>query len=382
MPADVVERWLRSGGPANVDGIALRPVEHKGMPGMPLSVQRGQAEAFCLAGSDGSRWVLKKFHPGRRLDRSYLEGVATVLPDHGGLLSGTDRSVLSVASLHKEHGFYYTPDLARWLHDTVLMPRVNGVDWATIADGVRDGSIKLERPHRLALLRGLTDIILLLEERQCAHRDLSSGNVFVNCQAWMVLLIDFDSVFHPALAMPNATTCGTEGYTPPYAWQGGALDPRQTWCQGADRFALCVLCVEFLILDAGAPLAAEGGMFEQEELRSRSGRGISLALAALKAKYPAAGPLFEAALRSTSFRDCPSPKDWARFCDSTPGAPMKPPRLDELESVSPDFFDQLLAKARPAAPLWPAPRLADMPAPTLELPRKRVPVVSLPPDPW
>ncbi|MBM4040682.1 MAG: hypothetical protein FJ290_19425, partial [Planctomycetes bacterium] len=72
MPAEVVEGWLRSGHPAMLGELALRPVEHRGMPGMPLSIQRGQAEAFCLAGSDGTRWVLKKFHPGRSPNRSYL----------------------------------------------------------------------------------------------------------------------------------------------------------------------------------------------------------------------------------------------------------------------------------------------------------------------
>jgi hypothetical protein len=54
----------------------------------------------------------------------------------------------------------------------------------------------------------------------------------------------------------------------------------------------------------------------------------------------------------------------------------------ELESIAPDYFEHLLQKQRPAAPVWPAPRLADMPMDLPALPHQPPLNVSLPTDPW
>jgi len=148
------------------------------------------------------------------------------------------------------------------------------------------------------------------------------------------------------------------------------LDAGRTWCAGADRFALAILLVEFLVLDKGAPLAAEGGMFRQDELCARSGHAVDLAREGLKRDYPAALPLFEAAIGSNDFADCPSPEDWNQFFDTIPEAPARPPRLTQLETIAPDFFERLLKKRRPAAPIWPAPRLDEMPMDELHLPTR------------
>jgi len=382
MPADLVDQWLRSGRPARVNEKYLRPVEHPGLPGTPLSIQCGQAEAFCLSADAGSRWILKKFHSGRVPDRSYLEAIQGLVPKADGFLSGAERQVLSPRSLRDEHSCYYDPGLARWLDGTVLMPTVEGVDWASVADEAREGRVQLRRAHRLALCRSLTDLVCSMEALQIVHRDLSSSNVFVDTKLWVIRLIDFDSVYHPSLQMPQATTCGTEGYTAPFAWQNGTPDSRRTWCPHADRFALTVLNVEFLVLEEGAPLAAEGGMFHQDELRTRSGEGLALAFTTLRREYPAAASFLQAAMGSNDFEDCPSPEDWGRFLDTLPEAPLGPPRLGQLETIEPEFFVQMLAERRPAAPVWPAPSLDEMPPDRIEAPVRPVRVVSLPADPW
>jgi len=382
MAADVVEEWLASCQPACVNGMCLRPVEHGALKGTPLSIQKGQAEAFCLIGDDGRQWILKKFHAGRQPERGYLEAIRSVLPKGEGFLSGTARDVLSSASLTRGPACHCSAALAFWVDGTVLMPRISGIDWASIADEVRDGRVRLERVHRLALCMGLTTLVAEMERHQCCHRDLSSGNVFVDTRSWEVRLIDFDSLYHPTLPFPAATTCGTAGYTAPFTWRNGGLDPAVTWCAHADRFAMTLLNVEFLVLGPGAPLTAEGGMFDQDELRARRGHGLEDVRTTLKSEYPQVVPLLESGLQSAGFEACPSPEAWNTVLDAVPGGPVKPPRLDELEILEADFFKQLLKKRRPAAPLWPAPSLHELPPIDVRVPRTAVPVVTLPPDPW
>jgi len=58
--------------------------------------------------------------------------------------------------------------------------------------------------------------------------------------------------------------------------------------------------------------------------------------------------------------------------------------LEQLERIEKDFFERVLKKQRPAAPLWPAPRLDDVPMPIITRP-PAVPEpvgVALPGDPW
>jgi len=182
--------------------------------------------------------------------------------------------------------------------------------------------------------------------------------------------------------MPAATTCGTEGYTPAFAWRNGAPSPAATWCPHADRFALALLIVEFLVLGRNAPLGAEGGMFDQEALRMRVGTCIGHATANLRREFPDALALFEAAIRARNCDTCPAPADWIRFCNRLLGCSATPPPLTDIESVPIAYFEQILRHRRPAAPAWPAPRLADLP----DAPVKLAPVaglrITLPDDPW
>jgi hypothetical protein len=127
MPAEVMEAWLASSRPAALAGLSLRPVEHAALKRSPLSIQRGQAEAFCLSQpGGGGRWFVKKFHRGREPDRAYLQSISSLLPGDQAFHAGTVRQVLSPASLQKGPGCHYSASLASWLDGTVLMPRVPG----------------------------------------------------------------------------------------------------------------------------------------------------------------------------------------------------------------------------------------------------------------
>lgn len=385
MSAEVIEHWLQTGRNAMICKLSLKPVEHNLMKGKPLSSQKGQAEAFFLIDDHGNWWILKKFHSNCNLDRRYLDKIAAFLPREEGFISGFKRQVLSRGALWKTWGCHYDKDLDKWMDGTILMPRVPGFDWAGLADELRDGSVQLNEVQRATICRNLTSLIALLEANQCCHRDLSCGNVFIDTNTWRVSLIDYDSLFHPSLVMPKATTCGTTGYTSHHAWNNGSLDPRRTWCLHADRYALALLNAEFLLAQPGTGSTAEGGLFEQEELKKQAGRGIDSIIAELMSQYPNVARLLESAIHSASFSDCPSPQDWANFCSTIPGLTGTPPSLGDLQKVRSGHFAHILRQRRAAAPLWPAPRLLEMPfrAPKVhKAPEVQLPKVTLPLDPW
>ena len=66
MSNEVVEKWLKSHKFAQVNGKRLRPLEHTLLKGTPLSVQKGQAEAYWVSDENGQNWILKKFNNGKK----------------------------------------------------------------------------------------------------------------------------------------------------------------------------------------------------------------------------------------------------------------------------------------------------------------------------
>lgn len=385
MLANIVEYWLKTGKNALIGTISLKPIEHNLMKGKPLSSQKGQAEAFFMIDDKGNWWILKKFHSNCELNRNYLDKVGKILPQDDGFACGTKREVLCRGILQKAAGFHYNKDLDSWLDGTILMPRITGLDWASLADELRDGSIKLDPGQRFNICKNLTYLIELLEIFQCAHRDISCGNAFINTNTWQVSLIDFDSMYHPSLSMPKATTCGTTGYTTHLAWNHGSLDPKRTWCQKADRYALSLLNTEVLLVDRGMQYTGEGGIFDQEELRAQSGKGLNKILSELNAQYPLAAQLLDAAINCRDFSNCPSPLDWNSLYNTIPGLMIDPPSLSDFQDVSFEGIRKLLNQPRAAVPLWPAPSLDELSKAGLKIPEQpniNIHQIALPPDPW
>jgi hypothetical protein len=386
MSAEIIEKWLNNGLYAIVEQKSIKPVEHQLLKGKPLSSQKGQAEAFFFV-DENNRWlVLKKFHSFRLLDRSYLIKIGLLLPRDPGFMCGTESQVLSENSLVKTKGCFYRKELAKWLDGTVLMPMVKGYAWSTIADEIRAGNINIDTPQRLILCKNLTRLIELLETCKCCHRDLSCGNIFIDINTWDIYLIDFGSFYHITLQMPPATTCGTEGYTAAYAWDNGKLKAENSWCEGSDRYALSLLNVEFLLVNKGTEATAEGGIFEQNELKKRSGNGINSIIGRLRAKYPQAVQLLERTINSRNCMDCPSPQQWNGFLNTISVNIAKPVvNFDALSDTYKNQISSILRKVRTPAPLWPAPSLEDIPRQILKIPAvKYIPPrpVDLPSDPW
>ena len=384
MSAEVMTQWVADRRYAVVNHRRVKPIEHDRLKDKPLSSQKGQAEAFFLVDDKGNWLVLKKFLSGRTPDRAYLLKISSLLPRDPGFACGTDRQILSKGTLAQIEGCHYSAELDRWLDNTVMMPKVNGLDWTAVADEVREGAISLDTTHRFTLCRNLTKLVELLEASHCSHRDFSCGNVFIDTATLEVCLIDFGSFYHPSLTMPRVTTCGTEGYIASYVWENGNPDASKTWCEGADRYALSLLNAEFLLVNRGTKATSEGGIFEQSELRSRSGRGITSIVGELGAQYPPAAQLLQRAISSQNCKDCPSPDEWNGFF-KTAGVAATPVSLADMPEPSIARISGALSRCRSAAPLWPAPALHEMPAKTPQIPeRPSIPpmIVDLPEDPW
>ena len=361
MSAKVVETWHSTGKNVIINHIALRTVEHNLMKKKPLSSLKGQAEAFFLIDDYGNWWILKKFHNNCNLDLNYLLKVSKLLPSEEGFSCGKKRHILTRNAIQRITGCHYSQELEKWLDGTILMPRINGYDWAALADDLRDGSIRLDASERLNLCLQLTHLIELLENQSCAHRDISCCNVFVEPHSKQVSLIDFDSLFHPSLKMPSATTCGTTGYTCHLSWQNGKPDPKKSWCINSDRYALALLIAEFLLMDSRSKITGDGGLFDQEELKKQSGKGIDAILLSLNSKYSTTAQLLKEAIISSSFQNCPSPKDWMSFFNTIPGLITLPPALSDFPEFSTEYFESILNQQVKEAPIWQPPRLSDIP---------------------
>jgi len=346
MPSEIMTNWLNSRKQAEIDSLRFRPVEHPTAKGTPLSAQRGQAEAFYLRSDDGGFWIAKKFHPNKCPDIDYLNRIESILPQGKAFRCGIERSVLNSNSLQKASGLYHSQGLAKWFNSVILMPRIDGFDWISFAERICSGAVQLSDVERIALCKNLASAVKQMEDASVAHRDLSNGNIFVDPRSCEISLIDFDSLYHPDLSMPDYATTGSEGYTAPFV---DPDDAGATYCKFSDRFALAILCVEFLVLTPQSPFYHEGGIFSQEDIDKRGGASVDHAESELSANYPEVSELFEKALNANGFEDCPSPDEWIAVLKDS-GCCLS---LDDLPEIS------------------------------FELP-KPVPVacVSLPEDPW
>lgn len=357
MSTETIRKWFTSGKYAKVNGCIVRPVPHPVVKDEPLVMEKGQAVAICLADDQGNRWILKQFRPGRELDIDYLRSVGAVLPKKPGLESGTQRQILSSHQLGRQSDCFYSSELADFVDGAVLMPRIEGTDWAGVAHDIREGRVDLPRQQRAALGQKLASLVEDLEAAGCAHRDLTSGNVFVDIARSRMYVIDWESLYHSSLSMPTNTTAGTTGYSSPYAYDGDVLSAQKTWRPHADRYALGLLVVEFCLMDRNCPETGDGGMFNQDELRHRQGPGLAATKDALSCDWPDLVEPFEATITSADFASCPSPVDWRDALSRDARYAYARPLIDAATAS----FEEILARAAQAkTPTWPAPSLGSI----------------------
>jgi len=308
---DVPAAWLKSGEYAHVAGHRLRPVENKFLKDEPLIVARGHSRAYYLEDENNLNWILKKFFPGRTPSSAYLQTIKTLVPDLPGFQTGYRRQVITKEDV-QDFGFFNT-DFLSWIENTILMTRLSGTNWALLIDQVRSGLVNLPSDERRVLCRNLSEKIKILEDSNISHRSLSRTSVFIDVTDQSIELINWDEIFHPALAIPPNRTIGSFGYIAPFIRRSGTPDPLITWRPQADRFSLAMLNSEFLGLRADSPTYGDGSLFNQDELYARKGECVNLILNTLKQNFPGADLLFKRALEARSYDECPSPVEWLAF---------------------------------------------------------------------
>jgi serine/threonine protein kinase len=312
--------------------------------------------AYILSVVTNRSWILKKFLPGRNPVAAYINAIQALVPAGTGFESGYQRRVLSSRSVG--NGFTGT-EFLHWVDKTILMPRVPGSDWMNLADSLRTGAISLTMEQRVAMCRNLLGGVQALEAKGLSHRDLSLTNVFVDPNTWDVHFIDWDTLYHKSLLMPANTAIGTNGYTAPFVKTTAGEDASLTWCIHADRFAMAVLCIEFLFLEQSTPMANDGGMFEQDDLYQRHGDSLDRARRMLRPCHNDVTALFERALAAPNFGQCPSSADWLTTPSLAKTAPA--PRLDDVEHFM-ARFDHYVQGLQRQQPPRPAPPLSSFPA--------------------
>jgi len=330
--AEVVERWLLSGKTARISGLDLKPLPHPMMLDVPQSVKKGQATVFFVKQfPHGHIWLLKKFAPSRRPSNAYLGALNSCVPGQIGFFACTQRRLLNAGHLDRRHAAFGDTNLARWLEGTILMPRVPGKSWVSIADCLRAGQEKMTMSQRVRTGLGLAECAADLERGHCSHRDFSGTNTWIddNCR---VYLIDWDCMYHPELPFQPNTSAGTMGYMAPFLRDSaGAWDPKLSWCQRADRFALAVLIAELLLIGPDAAEVSEDGtLFSQSQLGRLHGQYVRKMLGMLSHISKPCADLLERSLRARTFDACPSPDHWRSALRHTAKRlrerPMRPKR--------------------------------------------------------
>jgi len=316
---DVTNSWLQSGQTIRISGLDLRPLAHPILDKTVRCITKGQATVFFLEQVPHGRiWLLKKFTTGRRPTDEYMQAVNDYLPGGPGFYTCTQRRLLCREHIDRRNSTYRQSEMENFIEGTILMPKVPGTTWASVADDLRDGSEVISLSSRLLISQNLAKCIELLEAAHCSHRDLSSTNVFVDQKE--VLLIDWECMYHNNLTFQPNTTLGTMGYIAPFANSSTRMiDARWSWCECADRFALAVLIAEILLIDQSTPLIQEDGtLFSQAQIDEAGNNAVAEQINRLGQISRPAGALLKHAFLSKRSRDCPAPGAWIAALKTTP----------------------------------------------------------------
>ena len=260
--------------------------------------------------SNKQEWVLKKFEPEMKPDPPYLVAIRSLVPRGIAFKSASKRVILKAEDIKLGEGTYSSTEFNDWIHEAVLMPKMRGQTWKAIGENLRKGAIDLPVDKRISLARHLAETVRAMEDSGCAHRDLCHDNICCDLQEYVVYLVDWDSMFHGSLYFHKNTPAGTKGYMAPWIKEkNGKWDPRKSWNRKADRFALAILIGEFLSVKRDSP-ATDGGLFSQQALAKPRHDTVTETLENLHSLSQTLGDLFQQAITSGSYDECPAPINW------------------------------------------------------------------------
>ena len=193
------------------------------------------------------------------------------------------------------------------LEYALLMPWLSWKTWAGLMRSP-EASLAYTQEVALDLARATVRILCELEQRGCAHADISGGNIMYSPDFKKVELLDLEGVYMPGLAPPKRLSYGSPGY------QHRKPGRQGQWTEYGDRFAGAMLLTEMLtwwhpVLRAQVPPDAVS-LFLPEELQTQGGIRWKIARDVLWSFAPALLDLFDRVWASSSLKQCPDFKQW------------------------------------------------------------------------
>jgi serine/threonine protein kinase len=355
---EIINLWLQSGMPAFIRGVRLFPKTDPNNENSSYNLEGKQGRAFYFTQENNREWVIKKFYPDMQPDRSYLVAIRSLVPKTVSCTAASKRVVLNQDDLKPGNGLYTSPDLAVWLQDAVLMPRIRGKSWKEVSDEIRSGTRSISLAHRLDFARSLAETAYTLEQNGCAHRDLSQQNLFLDIQEYIVYLVDFDSMFHGSLYFHKNTPPGTDGYIAPWVSdKDRKWDARKSWHRKADRFACAILIAELLLADRQSPSYYDGALFSQDMFFNSRHAYLLRTIDLLHNLSEPLGDLFYKTISATSYDECPDLLKWQEAIgsvalkESGSSGEAEESREAEKEGVASQEVEDTEIMATPSQPM-------------------------------
>ncbi|MFX3625535.1 MAG: tetratricopeptide repeat protein [Ectobacillus sp.] len=196
------------------------------------------------------------------------------------------------------------------LHDdlsyAVVMPWIDGPTWADILLEQRP----LTKEQCACLAGSLAYLLMIFEEKELAHCDLSASNLLLpyleESFFYPVELVDIEQMYGPQFEKPNALPGGTKGYAPRYVQEG-------IWSRYGDRFSGTVLLAELLGWPDEQVRGRKGtdmSYFDEADMQQDGERYRTLHKALERNWGRGIASLLERAWNSNSLEECPSFREW------------------------------------------------------------------------
>ncbi|BBM85711.1 protein kinase domain-containing protein [Candidatus Uabimicrobium amorphum] len=325
---NAIQRWSKSGLPMVIKNSQLSPITKN----KELETHHGeQGTAYGIVQkSTGKEWVIKKFNQGCLPPKNYLKNIRKVVPDDPAFISAKKRLILVPDDLRNKPKNYHSFQMARWLENSILMQKAPGKSWKDLSGEIRDGKCKIKKNKRLSIAHNLVNAVNTLEENNCAHRDLSHENIYIDLDDNGVYFVDWDTMYHTSLPYVKNTSCGTSGYRAPWITESAKKD----WQHHSDRFALGILLAEILLMKIDERPTKQGVMFTDEILQKEQDPFVAQKVQKMYEYSENMGDLFLQCLTAKSFAECPVPQQWSDALSEI--APQKNAAKKPLKSTKKD----------------------------------------------
>jgi hypothetical protein len=313
-----------------INGVMYTLCPHPMAPALPYG-QEGRMATVYKVSTQKKEFALKVYNAAHRQPtiQSLSEGIRPFADLKG--LEVCRREVLSPQGTRYQKLLGAEPDLAY----AIIMPWIDGVTWADIIASQKS----LSKKQSLALGKELIHILVMFEEQEIAHCDLSSSNLLIQDLETepKLFLVDVEQIYGPKLTAPSMSLVGTPGYTHKFDADG-------LWGPAADRFAGAIILAEMLGWSSPEvrELAWETSYFNPDEIQQDSTRYKTLSKSIHKTWGKVPFELITRAWVSKEMTDCPRLWDWKVS-------------LDQLNNKTMSAVAPVLPKPKPVVDKTPKP---------------------------